>query len=334
MKRNITVFLLFALVLNIICTASAETLGGNRLYMAFGLYSVKTDAENTNVQNTGNALGDFRYELDAFPELIYSNFAPLDSYEMTAQRKLNSYISYLFAVVCEDPGAYTETEIAEETLSNGIRIRWQLMRGNVHHALWFEAFTDTMGYNICVYGEATDEQDAKMMDLMRSFETNGDMEQDLMLVRQTCNGDGSFTSVDHGIRIQLDETWKPVEIENLLLENTAFMLEKDEGSCLIQLMHSEPCEVADAPEYLKWYVETYQQGYKERKVYTVDIDGLGTTAYVLDAKENIHMKHVALVYQNRCYYGSFMWIKPYNKQMRSFMEDALKSLTPGFAGDQ
>lgn len=331
MRRSVIGFLLLVFMLNMICPASADEIIGNRLYMAFGLYSVQTSSENANVPNTGNALGDYRYELDAFPELIYSNYAPLDSYEQTAQRKLNSHISYLFAAVLGDPHVYTESEVAEEVLPNGIRIRWQMMRGDRRHALWFEAFTDKMGYNVCVHSDPTDEQDEKLLSLMRSFEVNEDMEQDLILVRQTANGDGSFTSVDHGLKIQLDETWKPVEIEGMLLENTAFILEKDEGSCLIQLLHSEPCEAEDAPEYLKWYVENYQQGYKERKVYTIEIDGLDAVAYVLDTKENIYMKHVAFVYQNHCYYGSFMWIKPYNKQMRTFMERALMSITPGFS---
>ena len=111
------------------------------------------------------------------------------------------------------------------------------MRGDKYHALWFEAFTENMGYNICVYSEATDEQDGKMLSLMRSFEVNANMEQDLMLKRQTANGDGSFISVDHGLRIQLDETWKPVEIDSLLLDNSALILEKEEGACLIQLLH-------------------------------------------------------------------------------------------------
>ncbi len=336
MKRSAAIVLLLVVMMGIISPTFAETLSGNsgnRLFMAFGLYSVETDAENTDVPNTGNALSDFRYELDAFPELIYSNYAPLDSYENTAQRKLDSYVSYLFSIICGDFTSYTESDIVEETLDNGIRINWQLMRGDIRHALWFEAFTDKMGYNVCVFGMPTEEQDAKLLQLMRSFEVNEDMEKDLLFIRQTPNGDGSFTSVDHGLRIQLDETWNPVEIDDMLLENTAFILEKDEGSCLIQLLHSEPYEEAGAPEMLKWYVENYQQGYKKRKVYTVPIDGLGATAYVLDAKENIYMKHVAFVYQNRCYYGSFMWIKPYENQMRSFMEEALMSLKPGFVSE-
>ncbi len=329
MKRSIAVLLSMILMVGSFCASSAETLTGSRLYLAFGLFSVQTDTKSTNVQNTGNELGDLRYELDAFPELVYANYAPLESYEQTAQRKLNSYISYLYAVVCHSSN-YSETDVTEETLSNGIRIRWQLMRGDKYHALWFEAFTENMGYNICVYSEATDEQDGKMLSLMRSFEVNANMEQDLMLKRQTANGDGSFISVDHGLRIQLDETWKPVEIDSLLLDNSALILEKEEGACLIQLLHLEPYEESVKQDLFKWYVQNYGQGYDEEKVYTINLDGLGVTAIVLDAEANIYLKQVAFVYQNRAYFGSFMWIKPLDAQMRPFMDAALKSLKPGF----
>lgn len=332
MKQSIALLLSMILILGSFCTAPAETLNGNRLYLAFGLFSVQTDAKSTNVQNTGNALGDLRYELDAFPGLVYANYAPLESYEQTAQRKLNSYISYLYAVVCYSPN-YSETDVTEETLPNGIRLRWQLMRGDRYHALWFEAFTENMGYNVCVSSEAADEQDEKMFSLMRSFEVNASIEQDLLLIRQTANGDGSFISVDHGLRIQLDESWKPVEIKSMLLDNSAFILEKDGGACLIQLLHLEPYEESVTQDLFKWYVQNYGQGYDEEKVYTVELDGLGVTAIVLDAEANIYLKQAAFVYQNRAYFGSFMWIKPYDAQMRPFMEEALKSLMPGFISE-
>ena len=70
--------------------------------------------------------------------------------------------------------------------------------------------------------------------------------------------------------------------------------------------------------------------YDEEKVYTINLDGLGVTAIVLDAEANIYLKQVAFVYQNRAYFGSFMWIKPFDAQMRPFMDAALKSLKPGF----
>ncbi len=332
MKRRIAFLLAAMLILVALSAALAEMLSGSRLYLAFGLFSVQTDAKDTNVPNTGNPLGDLRYELDAFPQRVYANYAPLESYEQTAQRKLDSYISYLYAVVCFSPN-YSETDVTEETLPNGIRLRWQLMRGDRRHALWFEAFTEKMGYNVCVDGEATDELDEKMLSLMRSFEVNTITEQDLLRIRQTENGDGSFISADHGLRIQLDEAWRPVEIESMLLDNTAFMLEKDEGACLIQLLHIEPYDEIVTLDLFKWYVQNYGQGYDEGKVYTVDLEGLGVTACVLDAEANIFLKQVAFVYQNRAYFGSFMWIKPYDAQMRPFMDQALKSLVPGFASE-
>ncbi len=169
-----------------------------------------------------------------------------------------------------------------------------------------------------------------MLALMRSFEVDADIERDLLNVRQRTNGDGSFLSVDHGLKIQLDDTWKPVEYQSMLLDNTAFVLEKEEGRCLIQLLHVEPYQDEDAQGLLKWYMENYQQGFDEDKVYTVEIEALGVTAYVADTEANIYLKNAAFVYQNRCYLGSFMWIKPYDEQMRPFMAEALQSLAPGF----
>lgn len=302
---------------------SEET--GKHLEMAFGLFSVEIPADAEAGPNTGNALSDLRYEVSGFPHLVYANFAPIGEYDQGAARKLNSYISLMYALC---GGDYTETEVAEETLPGGVSLRWQLMRGSVQHALWFEAFTDDFGYNLCLYGAPTQEQDQAMISLMRSFRADAQREKDLMEIRQTREADGSFVSAEHGLKIKLDDAWNPVMLSDMLLPQTAFALEKGGGRWLIQLMYTMPVSPENTKDLLTWFLQSYRGNSGEP--YPVTLEGLGgVEAWVSDQEADVFIRNVAFVYQGYGYYGSFMWIKPDDETARPYMDAALKSLSAG-----
>ena len=225
MKKRIAWILFFSFFIclwNIgFALAEADT---QRLNFAFGLFSVEIPANSVIGPNTGNELSAFRYEVSAFPYLVYANFAPMAQYADTAQRSMESYISLMF-VLCGDE--YTETGITEEPPSDGVSLRWQLMRGKARHALWFEAFTDLFGYNVCLYGEPNEKWDRQALAMMRSFKSDPKRELDLLLVRQSKEKDNSFISAEHGLCLPLDADWNAVTVKDMLYPNSAFSLEKD-----------------------------------------------------------------------------------------------------------
>lgn len=304
---------------------------GGRLELAFGLFCVEVPADASIGPNTGNALSDLRYEVAPFPGLVYANFAPRSEYADTAKRKLDSHISLLFAL-CGD--GYTETEVAEEELPGGVRLRWQLMRGGSAHALWFEAFSKEFGYNMCLSGPPDAEQDERILALMRSFRADADREEDLMRIRQQKRENGSFVSAEHGLRIQLDEGWNAVSFEGMLLPQTAFALEKDGGQWLIQLLYTHPVPPDGARDLLEWFVQDARRTDPSGDApafgepYSVALDGLGgIEAWVVEEDTDIFIRNVAFVHESYGYFGSFMWIKELDGVARPQMDAALRSLT-------
>ena len=121
MKR---LMLVCVIILSLICTGFAFADNkSSRLDIAFGLFSVTLPEGVTPGPNTGNQLSDFRFETDGDMRLIYANYAPMEEYESTARRRMDSLVSMVFALSGADMSHYSETEIAEETLENGIRLR-------------------------------------------------------------------------------------------------------------------------------------------------------------------------------------------------------------------
>ena len=104
-RRVLTAALVIAMAAVLCMTAAAEG-EEHRLNIAFGLFSVELPEGVTAGPNTGNELSDFRFETDGMLKLIYANCAPMDEYESTARRKLNSYISFVFSIA---GGKYSET---------------------------------------------------------------------------------------------------------------------------------------------------------------------------------------------------------------------------------
>ncbi len=322
-KRVLTAALVIAMAAVLCMTAAAEG-EDRRLDIAFGLFSVELPEGVTAGPNTGNELSDFRFETDGMLKLIYANCAPMDEYESTAQRKLNSYISFVFSIA---GGKYSETEIREETLENGIRLRWQIMRGAAIHALWFEAFDDQFGYNMCMYGSAETADDEAMLDVMRSFRADPERERDLKEIRQTKLPDGSFVSVEHGLKIRLTDEWNVVPFDDLLRPDTAFVLEKDDGRWMIQLLYTHPVDAGDASGLLNWFLQSQGAGSVAGEPFTVKLEDLGVDALVSEVDANVTMLNVAFVYEGYGYYGLFMWVSDIDAEARPFMLEALRTMT-------
>ena len=83
------------------------------LEMAFGLFTVDAPARAVITHTAGNMFSDLRCEIEPWSILLYANYAPTSEYEASAQKKLDSCVSMMFAV---SGGDYTETEIAQERL--------------------------------------------------------------------------------------------------------------------------------------------------------------------------------------------------------------------------
>ncbi len=306
--------------------ALAES-GTNRLDIAFGLFAVDLPEGVTAGPNTGNILSDYRFETDGAPQLIYANFAPTDEYASTARRKLDSLVSMVFALSGGDPGSYSETEIQEETLENGVRLRWQLMRGDALHALWFEAFDDRFGYNMCLQSGAKAADDDVLLAMMRSFRADPGREQDLLDLRQTKLPGGMFISVEHGLQIHLTDEWNAVTYRDFLYPGTAFALEKGEGRWMIQLLCTNPVDPEDGPALLAWLLQNQGMTDAASDPVRVPLESLGTEAWVAEVDADVIMLNVAFVYEGYGYYGLFMWIAPDDAEARPFMTEALRTLT-------
>lgn len=325
MKRSFVLLIVLLLCALLGMPALAEG-APQRLEMAFGLFSVEAPAQAEIVPSPGNLFSDLRCELGG-GRLVYANFAPADAYEDTAKRKLNSCVSMMFAL---SGGAYSETEIAEERLPNGAQLRWQIMRGSAAHTLWFEAFTERFGYNMVITGPATEAQDQAALAMMRSFCADADREQALLESRQIPLPGGAFISVEHGLQLQLDESWQPVMMEELLRSDSAFILEKDGGRWLIQLMYTLPVDPEDARSLLDWYANlrsTYY-GAAVGEPYAVTLEHLGgAEAWIAEERGGVCALDIAFVHQGYGYYGSLMWIPQDEAEARPFMEAAIQSLT-------
>lgn len=325
MKRLITVF---AVILCMACSgAAAAENESSRLDIAFGLFSVALPEGTAAGPNEGNQLSDFRFETDGDIRQIYANYAPRDEYEATAGKKLDSLISMVFALSGGGMGSYSETGITAETLDNGIRLRWQLMRGDAARALWFEAFDEQFGYNMCIQCRAEPAADEAMLAVMRSFRADPERERDLLEIRQTRLAGGAFVSVEHGLRIQLSEDWEIVPYREYLLPGTAFILTLNEGEQLVQLFSTFPVNAGDARALLDWFLQAKGEN-SAGEPYAVTLDGLGgSEAWVAEETPGIHMYNVAFVHGGYGYYGMLMWVPEDDAEARPFMMEALRTLS-------
>lgn len=293
------------------------------LEMAFGLFSVDAPAGAVVNHTPGNMFSDLRGEIDPYGMLVYANYAPAQEYDATAQQQMNSCISMMYAL--SGGGEYSETEIAEETLPNGVRLRWQLMQGSSTHTLWFEAFTADMGYNMVITGDATAETDASMLAMMRSFRADTEQEQDVLQIRQTKLEDGVFLSAEHGLTIRLDEGWNAVTYADMLLPQTAFMLEKDGGRWLIQLLYTLPVDASETRALMDWYLSARGSTAEPQVIQLASLDA---EAWVAEENVGIFMRHIAFVHEGFGYCGSFMWVPADDAQARPFMDAAIQSIAP------
>lgn len=321
MKR---IFLCLLMTVLLLPAAALGEAGTQRLEMAFGLFWVELPEAWTPGPVESNALADLRCDVSELSYPIYASFAPLEEYAETAGRNLDSRVSLLYAL---SGGDYSETEIAEETLPGGVHLRWQLMRGSAMHTLWFEATTEAYCYNMTLSGKPTEEWDETLLAVMRSFGADAQLEQDVLQIRQTKLEGGAFISAEHGLQMQLDEGWNAVTIPDLIMPQTAFVLEKDGGRWLIQLLYDTGWESGEARTLLDAYTQMRgSTGLSESMAIT--LEGLGgIEAWVVEETSGICMRHIAFIHEGYGYYGSFMWITPDDAQARPFMDAAINSLT-------
>lgn len=327
-KGRVRMKKMFLILLCVLLAMPALSLGEaaeNRMEFAFGLFSVALPQGMSHEVATADVLYDLRCEVEGLTLPVGVSYAPLAEYEASAQTALNSRISMHFAL--SGGGDYTETEVAEETLPNGVRLRWQLMQGSSMHTLWFEAFTENFGYNMTLSGEATAESDELLLGIMRSFCVDTEHERDILNIRQTALPGGAFVSCEHGLQLQLDESWNRVNDPYLMMPGTAFILEKEEYRWMIQLIYTPSWPVEDTKGLLEAYLQMRgSTGLGEPE--TITLEGLGgVEALTVIEQSGIYMQHIAFVHGGYGYCGSFMWIVPDDAVARPYMEEAIRTLS-------
>jgi len=325
MKKMILCLLCVLLVLPAAALGETAAMAENRMEFAFGLFSVALPQGMSHEQVTADVLYDMRCEVDGLTLPVGTSYAPLAEYETSAHTALNSRISMLYAL--SGGGEYTETEVAEETLPNGVRLRWQLVQGSSMHALWFEAFTENFGYNMTLSGEAAEDSDEMLLGIMRSFRVDTEHELDILNLRQQALPGGAFVSCEHGLQLQLDESWNIVADPYLMMPGTAFILEKEEYRWMIQLIYTPSWPAEDTQGLLDAYLQMRgSAGLSEPK--TITLEGLGgVEALTVVEQSGVYMQHIAFVHEGFGYCGSFMWIVPDDETARPWMDAAIQSIT-------
>ena len=293
------------------------------LEMAFGLFTVDAPAGAVITHTAGNMFSDLRCEIEPWSILLYANYAPTSEYEASAQKKLDSCVSMMFAV---SGGDYTETEIAQETLPSGVSVRWQLMQGSNAHTLWFEAFTADMGYNMIITGDPNEETDAALLAMMRSFRVDASQEADVLYIHQRqLSEDGVFLSAEHGLTIRLDESWQPVPYPEMLLPQTAFMIQTGDGRGLIQLLYTLPVDAANTRDLMDWYLALRGSSAQPEPLH---LSGMDAEAWIAEENIGIFARHIAFVHEGYGYFGTFMWVPEDDATARPFMDAAIQSIVP------
>ena len=326
MKRTYRAALLALIAALWALTGAAAAEGApHELSMAFGLFSVTLPGGVTAGENTGGVLSELEYELDGMPGIVYANYAPRDTYDATAKRKLDSLLSFAY-VLCGD--GYTETPVREETLPDGVNLRWQVMSGTDCRALWFEALDERFGYNMCIRADAAAVDDETLCAMMRSLSINQAYERDILDIHQTEEPASTFVSAEHGLMITLSEEWNAVTNRNFMIPGTAFVLERDNALWMIQLFCDHPYEPGDAPALVDWLIDRQGFGDIAQEAYTVELEDLGVEATVVEADAGAHILNVAFVYEGHAYYGLFMWMPAVEAEARPFMLEALRTIAP------
>lgn len=318
--------LLALMLLFTAAACAAEESETKALDMAFGLFSI--DLPGDAQLNPGQAgyFSMLEYGVSCFAGPVRANFDQKEQYDQTAGQRLGSYLSYVYAIIGGE--GYTETPVQEETLENGIGLRWQLMRGEAYHALWFETETENMIYNLCLLGKP--EQETTMLRAMRSFRVNAAMEKAYGggLAAGKCEK-GLFESVEGGLVLSLSEEWKPVENPLLLLPETSLVLEKNNGEWLIQLFYMPGIPQESTRELLNMLVEQRKPlfGSTFGEPYSLHLEGLGVDAWVCEEENDAQMINIAFVHQGYGYWGAFMWMKHLEDEARPVMLEALRTMT-------
>lgn len=325
MKKMILCLLCVLLALPAAALGETAAMAGNRMEFAFGLFSVALPQGMSYEDAAADVLYDMRCDVDGLALPVGVSYAPLDQYEESALTALNSRLSMLYAL--SGGGEYTETEVAEETLPNGVRLRWQLMQGSSTHTLWFEAFTENFGYNMTLSGEPTADSDEMLLGIMRSFRADTEHELDILNLRQQSLPGGAFVSCEHGLQLQLDESWNIVTDPYLMMPGTAFILEKEEYRWMIQLIYTPSWPAEDTQGLMNAYLQMRgSTGLSEPE--TITLEGLGgVEALTVIEQSGVYMRHIAFVHEGFGYCGSFMWIVPDDATARPWMDAAIQSMT-------
>lgn len=313
--------LLAALCMLLPLTAPAEETVP--LEMAFGLFTVDVPAGSIITRTPGNMLSDLRCEIAPWNMLVYANYAPMDEYDANALTKLNGCVSMMYALSGDE---YTETNVIQEFLPSGFPVSWQLMQGSSTHTLWFEIITASMGYNMVISGDPTEETDAAMLAMMRSFRVDEEQKADVLYIHQRQRSeDGVFLSSEHGLVIHLDESWSPVPQPEMLLPQTAFMLQTGDGRGLIQLLYTLPVDPADTRSLMDWYLSLRGSTANPEPLF---LAGLNADAWVAEENIGVFSRHIAFVHEGYGYFGSFMWVPEDDATLRPFMDAAIQGIVP------
>ena len=312
-------------------TAFADTLD-----FAYGLFSIGINEAYVPQDTGGHLFGMEQYMSENKDFIIAVNYAPSETYEDTAAKKLDSYISYVFAILMSgETSEYSESEIVTEHWSQSnakVQARWQIMTKK-NKAIWFEIRTPIMGYNVCiVQTKGSDEQLLK--DMMYSFQYNPEIETDFCEQLYTQNADGTFVTSDHGLQLALGGEWAPVH--GMDVADMVLCAERNNAEQLIQIFrYPQVSSIEELSAGFDTMLKQIEVGMNDTGIWgdvkTISLPNLNTEAYFVEVEwsSGAIAQYVFFSRGFYTYYGNFMWMK--NTNWRSNIEAAMLSLAPAYA---
>jgi hypothetical protein len=312
--------------------------GGGKLSFGFGLCSVTLPFVPEGIENRETMFAMERYISEEKNLFITANAMPLDTYEETALKYLNSYLSYAYALlhIPGEDGAYEETDFLE-TLADGKEAKGQIMESEGVYTVWFEVRSEAFGYNICITDAGENMTNEELLAVVHSFQYDAEYERDWIEKRQGKTADGTFTSADHGLQITFGPEWEDVPDE-YMPQNSALGVQLHDGVMMVQILRYECVAAEDFEAHFQdvfaWYKEQKKNKMGDwEEVKRIQLPGLGISDVpMIEGVSNeyypVHIRFFGFQYGGYTYICMFMNMQDLDEQAEPIMQAAMASLRP------
>ena len=307
---------------------------GSRFYMGNGLYSVELRETRPAVVRADSLFSSEKFFFENYL-VIESNYSQKSTYEATAKKSYNSAVSYWFSMFF-DMETYSETEFVEETLPNGLFIRWQIMKDSKQTAIICEAFSDNFGYNFYISSLQCKLEDDELIGIIRSLECDIEYEEDRINCVQMRKENSVYVSIDRCFEMETGFLWEPATM--IMKPESTYALVVGNGLCLIDMViDSTPLYMRDLDFTYNKKLETLKSQINFSDTVWGDTEEIvlenlnATKAYVTEVftggSTKIYIKQLGFKYNGNVYIGRFMWIEELDEQYREEIENAIESIS-------